>query len=146
MRFKSIRLTNYKRFTSLFIHDIPKTARLVVLIGPNGSGKSSLFDAFLHKAHGKKANYNLRGERAGYYIKNEAESDLPNSTQQVWERILIDLHPPGSMGNDWRQIFNVRSAYRNESDLQVDGINRTAPLVDTVRFSRIIDVDQFCVG
>ena len=142
MRIKSIRLTNYKRFTSLHIHKIPETARLVVLIGPNGSGKSSLFDAFLNKAHGNKGNFRLEGERGGYYIKDEAEADLPNSTYEVWNRIKIEMHSSEPEENAWKQIFNVRSAYRNESDFQVDGIERTAPRVDTVRFHKIIDADQ----
>jgi len=46
MRIKKIELTNFKRFTSLTISDIPDTTKLVLVIGSNGSGKSSLFDAF----------------------------------------------------------------------------------------------------
>ena len=46
MKIKSIALTRFKRFTNLQIVDIPKTAKLVILVGPNGSGKTSLFEAF----------------------------------------------------------------------------------------------------
>lgn len=45
MKIKSIKLTNFKRFTKLNIKEIPETAKLVVMIGPNGCGKSSVFDA-----------------------------------------------------------------------------------------------------
>ena len=45
MKIKSIKLTNFKRFTTLTIKEIPETAKLVVMIGPNGCGKSSVFDA-----------------------------------------------------------------------------------------------------
>lgn len=46
MKIKSIDLIKFKRFTQLQIVDIPKTAKLVILVGPNGSGKTSLFEAF----------------------------------------------------------------------------------------------------
>lgn len=142
MKIKSISLTNYKRFTNLHIQGIPEKARLVVLIGPNGSGKSSLFDAFLHKEHGNKSNYALQGERAGYYIKDETKDNVPSNTNDVWKRIKIDMYSIQPNNNDWKTIFNVRSAYRNESDFEIDGINRVSPLADITRFSRIIDADR----
>ncbi len=46
MRIQKIELTNFKRFTSLTISDIPDSSKLVLLIGSNGSGKSCLFDVF----------------------------------------------------------------------------------------------------
>ena len=45
LRIRSIRLTEFKRFTDLTIEGIPDTAKLVILVGPSGSGKSSLLDA-----------------------------------------------------------------------------------------------------
>lgn len=46
MNISNIHLINFKRFTDLWIRDIPASSKLVLLIGSNGSGKSSLFDAF----------------------------------------------------------------------------------------------------
>ena len=40
MKIKSIKLSDFKRFTDLTIEGLPETAKLVVMIGPNGSGKS----------------------------------------------------------------------------------------------------------
>ena len=54
MKIKSIKLTNFKRFTKLKIKEIPETAKLVVMIGPNGCGKSSVFDAlklYIYSSH-----------------------------------------------------------------------------------------------
>ncbi len=142
MRIKSVHLNNYKRFTNLQICNIPENVRLVVMIGPNGSGKSCLFDAFLHKAHGIKTNYSLDRNRSGYYVKDESVPGIPKTTHDVWNKIKIEMHSTQPTNNEWKRVFNVRSAYRNESDFQTEGLTRLPPLLDTVRFPRIIDVDQ----
>ena len=141
MRIKTVHLRNYKRFTDLRIGDLPEDVRLVVLIGPNGSGKSSLFDAFLHKAHGTKNNLRLSGEYSGYYVKDETQDRVPTTTHDVWQRINIELHSFQPNARNWSKVFNVRSAYRNESDFQVEGIQRTTQLSESVRFRRIIDTE-----
>ncbi len=46
MKLKSIKLSDFKRFSNLCISNIPETAKLVMLTGPNGSGKTSVFEAF----------------------------------------------------------------------------------------------------
>ena len=43
MRIKSIELRDFKRFTHLIVDEIPKTAKMIILVGPNGSGKTSFF-------------------------------------------------------------------------------------------------------
>ena len=140
MRIKSIRLVNYKRFTNLLIDDIPDTARLVVLVGPNGSGKSSLFDAFLLKSHGAKYNYRLERERADYYSKDTATSI--NTTHEVWQSIIMEFHSGSPTRETWPNLFNIRSAYRNEADFHLTTLNAVTPSTEKARFERIIDPDQ----
>ena len=131
---------NYKRFTNLLIDDIPETARLVVLVGPNGSGKSSLFDAFLLKSHGAKYNYRLERERAGYYSKDTTSS--MNTTQEVWKSITVEFHTGSPTRETWPNLFNIRSAYRNEADFQLTTLDVVTPSSEKARFERIIDPDQ----
>ena len=138
MRIKSVRLKNYKRFTDLTIAHIPATARLVVLVGPNGTGKSSVFDSFLLKASAAVNNYGLSGDREQYYDKDEAQS---RNSQQVAQRVMIEFHSPGDGQADLKSAFQIRSAYRNESDFRIEQL-RAARSEDTgPRFARIIDVD-----
>ena len=141
MRIKRVRLLNYKRFTNLLIDEIPATARLVVLIGPNGAGKSSLFDAFLLKSHSSISNYSLQGEHGEYYLKDHSLSEGINSTQQVWNTINVEFHCHTPSRDEWANIFNVRSPYRNEADFQVDNLQRVDPSSMKSRFTRIIDAD-----
>jgi len=46
MRITKVHIKNFKRFSDLTVDNIPKAAKLVLLIGANGSGKTSIFDAF----------------------------------------------------------------------------------------------------
>lgn len=71
MRVSSVRLKNFKRFTDLVIRDIPKSAKLVVIVGPNGCGKSSVFDALLHW-YRLQTQMGINGDHV-YYRKNELE-------------------------------------------------------------------------
>ncbi len=142
MRIKSIHLTNYKRFSDLYVDGIPASCRLVVLIGPNGSGKSSLFDAFLLKSWVQKFNYQISGNPtyAGYYSKS---SSGPDTTVQIAEGIKIAFHDQEDiMPLDWAGAFNIRSPYRNEADFRLQSIEPVQLSQQTVRFPRIIDADH----
>ena len=68
MKIKSINLINFKRFTNLTIHEIPETAKLVVMIGPNGCGKSSVFDAL--KLYIYSTHYGADIEMPDYYYQS----------------------------------------------------------------------------
>ena len=138
MRIKSIHLKNYKRFTDLSICDIPENTRLVVLLGPNGSGKSSVFDSFLLKVQAAKNNYDLSGEREGYYEK------VPNSrnTQQVANQVKAEFYGDDQSLVDWPTTFNIRSPYRSEADFTVEAIEAVKPTSAVQRFHRIIDKDE----
>ena len=45
-RVSALEASNFLRFKSVQIREVPKSARLVVLLGPNGVGKSSVLEAF----------------------------------------------------------------------------------------------------
>ena len=137
MRIKEIRLKNYKRFTELTIADLPATARLVVLVGPNGTGKSSVFDSFLLKARASVSNHHLSGDTEQYYEKVLQSQ----TTHQVASHVRIEFHDVGEGDVDWRSAFQVRSAYRNESDFRIEQLGATRPEDAGPRLARIIDPD-----
>ena len=137
MRIKKIRLKNYKRFTELTIADLPATARLVVLVGPNGTGKSSVFDSFLLKASAAVNNHRLSGNTEQYYEKVLQSQ----TTHEVARRVRIEFHDAGEGEVDWRAAFQVRSAYRNESDFRIKQLQAARPEDAGPRLARIIDPD-----
>ncbi|MGC3967509.1 MAG: AAA family ATPase [Pirellulales bacterium] len=131
MRISSVSLRNFKRFTDLSIKDIPKSAKLVLVVGPNGCGKSSLFDAFLHWF---RMPFNGGGSDQSYSQKH---FDQPFSLAQA---IRVELYD-----NPVRQLDSlyVRTAYRNDPDFSVDAISRLAnPAGNVLRLTRTIDNDQ----
>ncbi len=138
MRIESVRLKNYKRFTNLTITDIPATARLVVLVGPNGTGKSSVFDSFLLKASAAVAGRSLSGSREQYYDKDDARSQF---TREVARRVTIEFHGSGDGSIDLKSAFQVRSAYRNESDFRIEQLQSPRSEEAGPRIAWIIDVD-----
>ena len=142
MRIKSVRLTNYKRFASLTLTNIPKSTRLVVLLGPNGCGKSSVFDAFLAKSQAQRNNYALQGQFADYYQKDSSSEAALRSIAEVARNIDIAFYDEGPAHAQWPSVFYIRTAYRNEADFQLETLGRVPPSVETSRFARIIDPDQ----
>lgn len=144
MRIKSIQLTNYKRFTNLLIHDIPESARLVVMIGPNGTGKSSVFDAFLLKSQGGRLNYDLGVQLNniyhGYYLKDPNFSVSSQFTQTVRNSIEVEFHSVEPSQDKWPLLFRIRSPYRNEADFSLTALER--PSLEISHLQRIIDPDE----
>ena len=137
MRVKKVHLKNYKRFTELTIAELPETARLVVLVGPNGTGKSSVFDSFLLKAHAAANNHRLSGNTEQYYEKVLQSQ----TTHEVARRVRIEFHNRDEGAVDWRSAFQVRSAYRNESDFRIEHLRATSRTDAEPRLARIIDPD-----
>lgn len=131
MRISSIKLKNFKRFSDLHISEIPKTAKLVVIVGPNGCGKSSLFDALLHW-YRSTAGLGINSDKAYYQKHSEVAFD--------WSQTVdVTLHD-GVQAK--KGMLYVRTAYRNDPDFSVDGINRPANPSEGVRINRVIDNDQ----
>ena len=141
MRISSVHLRQYKRFTDLRISSIPESARLVVLIGPNGSGKSSLFDAFLLKSRSRQ-NFSLDDAKRDYYQKRGFEDGPLHSTHDVLRSVTVEFHSTQPSNDEWATTFNIRSAYRSESDFQMQRLERISPASETPRFERIIDLDR----
>ena len=142
MRIQSVRLTKYKRFTSLTLTNIPESTRLVVLLGPNGCGKSSVFDAFLAKSQAPRNNYALQGQFADYYQKDSPSEAALRSIGEVARNINIAFYGEEPAPEQWPSVFYIRTAYRSEADFQVETLGRVTPSVETPRFTRIIDPDQ----
>lgn len=131
MRVKSIRLTNFKRFSDLAISEIPISAKLVLVVGPNGCGKSSLFDALL-TWYRMRAGFGIGGDDA-YYRKSKEEQFNFHNTVEV---TLHDNVMPQ------KGSLYLRTAYRNDPDFEISGINRPSNPSEEVRIGRAIDNDQ----
>jgi predicted ATPase len=130
MRITSIQLRNFKRFSDLELRDIPKTAKLVVVVGPNGCGKSSLFDALL-QWYRAKVGFGYNTDQL-YYQKSAGE--FFGWDQSVTVTVADGKEPV-------RGNLYVRTAYRNDPDFSTSGISRPEAPSDESRFSRVIEND-----
>ncbi len=130
MKIASIHLQNFKRFTDLKIESIPATAKLVVLLGPNGCGKSSVFDAL----HEKSYEYRRLGriEYPDYYSK------IPTQRRRS-DQIDIKLHNPSQ--SDMDKAIYVRTAYRNDPNMDVTSIQKMPSAIQETRFRSMIEND-----
>lgn len=131
MRTTAIRLKNFKRFTDLSISEIPETAKLVVVVGPNGSGKSSLFDALLHWY---RFGAGLGWANDEFYFRKDSQ-DFFEWGQMV--RVSVSGNAPVQKG-----CLYIRTAYRNDPDFSVTGINRPKAPIEQMKIGRVIENDQ----
>ena len=144
MKVKEIQLKEFKRFTDLTIKNLPKSAKLVVLIGPNGCGKSSIFDAFLAKKTSYQigSSWHIDEHTKSYYWKSleKTTSPTPKSSWDLANRnIKIDFHSPPPE-NQKKSIY-IRSAYRNEADFQISSLQTVSPVLDERRLGKMIQSD-----
>ena len=130
MKVKSIHLSDFKRFTDLTVDRLPATARLIMLLGPNGCGKSSLFDAFYQKTFEYRSVG--RSNDPDYFWK------LPGEHKQRKLNIEVQFHEASP---DLKKAFYVRTAYRNDADMNITGITRLPSVLEETRFQRLIEND-----
>lgn len=131
MRISSVRLKNFKRFSDLLVRDIPSSAKLVVVVGPNGCGKSSLFDSLL-QWYRRSVGFGVHNEEA--YFRKDSQQPFG------WnESVEVTLHDGVSPK---KGSLYVRTAYRNDPDFSISGINRPNIPSDNLRFNRVIENDQ----
>lgn len=141
MKIKSIELKNFRRFTDLNIEGIPETAKLVVMIGPNGCGKSSVFDALqaLKDTKGFQST-NVSGD---YYFKSKyllATDIFTSLTENV--KLIFHGESP-SIPGEWKSVFHIRSAYRNDLAENLNShVSQNRPLTEQRRFNRLAENDQ----
>lgn len=130
MKIKSVELQNFKRFTHLVIEEIPEAAKLVVLLGPNGCGKSSVFDA-LHTKSYDLARIGI-SFTSDYYWKAPGQETRPSVEFHLTSR------PSAS---DMAKAIYVRSAHRNDPNVDVDSITMLGSSLKERRFRHITEND-----
>ena len=137
MKIDSIHLQNFKRFTDLKIQNIPTTAKLVVLLGPNGYGKSSVFDALHYKS------YEYR--QLGHHGDPDYYSKMPTQRQQS-DQIDIKFHNPSQSDSEMGKAIYVRTAHRNDPEVDVTSIQKMPSAIRETRFHSMIENDAAATG
>ena len=136
MKFKSVTIKDFRRFTDLTIRGVPETARLIMLAGPNGCGKSSFFDAlYLWSRQTTGQGYSSDGE----YYNKVASHTAAQSVTQAANVTFYDRIPESQQ--DQKKMIYVRSAYRNDPDFQARELKRVGDRLDETRINRLIDND-----
>lgn len=134
MRIRQIKLRSFRRFTELRLEGLSPDIRLVILAGPNGRGKSSLFDAL----HVWQAQQHLGRSywRPEYHYKNDGTS---SPQQELQVEMHEDLRQMSE--EERRKALYVRSAYRNEPEINISAISRALPVSDEQRIMRMAEND-----
>lgn len=128
MRIKEIRAVDFKRFSDLRIHDLPQTARLVVLLGVNGTGKTCVFEALNHWR--RNAYYD-------YYHTKYKDTNSSASLTPTRAKVTVTFHGDEPKGEDRKRAIYIRSAYRNEPHFQTSSIGTTLPKVEDEEMNRL---------
>ncbi|MFO1502110.1 MAG: AAA family ATPase [Verrucomicrobiota bacterium] len=138
MKLATARIHGFKRFTDLSILDLPKSARLVVLVGPNGCGKSSLFEAFnfwMSRARNQHAYDEFYHPKAGSPAALTSHSALMSQIELTFHGCPSD---PRQNPDCAKKIFYLRSAYRHEPEFNLNQFMRAADiLIDERRPARM---------
>lgn len=131
MRIEKVRVRSFKRFTDLEVGPIPFKAKLVILVGPNGSGKSSLLEAFNHW-------HTLRGWRSVGDHRYLLKEGVPLGGDWNEESVTVSFHGIDSSNNNVRDKLYFRTAYRNEPDFNIQGLQRIASPTENPKVDRFI--------
>lgn len=137
MRISEIRLVGFKRFTDLLIRELPRQARLVVMIGPNGCGKSSVFDALSvwHRVRGGQG----WSHDSVYYGKEQGTVFEPLTNVKL---VFHDVHERDLSPNRIQQAFHFRTAYRNDPDFTINSLSRQPLPYKPPQVERSIEDDR----
>ncbi|WP_276930806.1 AAA family ATPase [Faecalibaculum rodentium] len=144
MKVKSIQLNHFKRFTHLTINNIPKTARLILMVGPNGCGKTSVMEAINH--YYRLAAFANPG-KPDYILKSKgSDINKDNWYYEAQNLVNIDFYDadlPKGINNDLevRKRFYFRSAYRNEPDFEISSMSRQDDPTENIRLQSFIQND-----
>lgn len=107
-RVSALEASNFLRFKSVQIREVPKSARLVVLLGPNGVGKSSVLEAF-------------------EFDRSLSTSGGRVTRQRPQSKVKVRFHP--SHKKEERTL--VRSAHRNATGVRITQLTAATSDSDT---------------
>ena len=139
MKIKEVKLNKFKRFTDLTITDIPKSAKLVVLVGPNGCGKTSVFEAF---NYWYKSKGFYRHNNQDYYLK-ESDKEMIGDSNWYDNRVLINAYDLSSEKQaDVQGRFYFRTAHRNEPDFTTHNLAKQENPQKQVRYDTLMSTDM----
>lgn len=144
MRIKSIELRDFKRFTHLIVDEIPKTAKMIILVGPNGSGKTSFFEGMNH--YYKWFGYANQGNREYLKKEKQCKHESEERSSDLHDLVNIYFHDiefsKDIAQDDVKGCFYFRSAYRNEPSFQITSIEKKEDPTKRIRLSTLSENDQ----
>jgi len=133
MRIAAITAENFKKFHNLKVRGIPETAKLVVLVGPNGCGKTSLFEAM--NVWRKVRSHSGLHWMPDFHIKDQ-------SLEKVAAHEIVAITTHGAEPSNFKKSIYIRSAYRNDPQLSLKGLDRMGSVLEEERFQLTIHNDQ----
>lgn len=138
MKIKKVILKDFKRFTNLTI-DIPKEAKLVVLIGENGSGKTSVLEGFRFFQKGNA--YISDNDYIYKTLVHGRQRRVFRKTDDI-KIEFYDCSDPESLSQEaLNTMFYFRTAYRNEASFETPQIAKQKDVYEE-NFRRLPNLSQ----
>jgi predicted ATPase len=141
MKIKAVNLNQFKRFTDLTITNIPESTKLVIIAGPNGCGKSSLFDGM------KSWHQNWKGQGHNWIQDYHSKQGSGISQNNIDNTVKVTVHgqePPADTEERKKALY-IRTAYRNDPQIQVGSLQKVGSQLDENRFN-ILSENDVAVG